>query len=759
MTLCRLLVNILFIATTQVYGTEEAIVVHTIDEQDFMDKLVDNLVDKLLPRKAWPLQHSHHSPFLLPRSPHLAPRSIQSNAFQTMYENPVTITPRDEEKVAEKAAAKTKLLGSYFGEERQSNQPVVEYPLAVWRQQLAEELSSLADHHQPFAEDFPRSPAKARSEEEATKVADDGALRVSQSKPTKVAQMHSLPFVEEKLAKVTGYASSSVSRSEATKGAETPSLTGQRRAYQPFVGDHSERIFSRSAAIADSKEKTTKVAGSGSIKVAGSGSIGVSRKTAMNSAFPSQRHPYQPFVGHSLESLLHSGAKADAGEDDLALHSTSGSLSLPQRKATTVAAASAARLPPPVPLSELPDMLKEGAVAAGQSVSSVAAGVVAFAKAVAKTKAAEVVSKYSLIASGTNLKHPNKALSEDAWFAEASKRGGGVIAVADGVGGYSLNGVDAGLYARVLSYEVREARQSNSGLKDVIAAAQRKTKVPGAATLCMVEVNGTKLHAANVGDSGFRVVRDGEVVFASSSQQHDFNVPYQLAYKDLAPNADTADSAQVFDFPVQPGDLVVAASDGLFDNVFDGDIARVATEAAMNEHTTLTATKAASEALVNLARENAENAEYESPFARELTQRSKVNQRGGKLDDITVVVGKIVSTADHANDLKEAVAASDQLAQSMEEERKKAWQLEAKTALSISLKDAWQGFKKNAAVGWAKYQASLQTHWDRNLSPLQRSSSSGSLKKRLGQSDGQSSSPSLSRSQSFWTALLHTNDV
>jgi len=36
------------------------------------------------------------------------------------------------------------------------------------------------------------------------------------------------------------------------------------------------------------------------------------------------------------------------------------------------------------------------------------------------------------------------------------------------------------------------------------------------------------LHAINLGDSGFIVVRDGCTIFQSPVQQHDFNFTYQL---------------------------------------------------------------------------------------------------------------------------------------------------------------------------------------------------------------------------------------
>lgn len=40
------------------------------------------------------------------------------------------------------------------------------------------------------------------------------------------------------------------------------------------------------------------------------------------------------------------------------------------------------------------------------------------------------------------------------------------------------------------------------------------------------------LHAINLGDSGFTVVRDGTTVFQSPVQQHGFNFTYQLGCGD-----------------------------------------------------------------------------------------------------------------------------------------------------------------------------------------------------------------------------------
>lgn len=54
--------------------------------------------------------------------------------------------------------------------------------------------------------------------------------------------------------------------------------------------------------------------------------------------------------------------------------------------------------------------------------------------------------------------------------------------------------------------------------------------VAGSSTACIVSLHREErtVYTANLGDSGFLIVRDGEVVHRSQEQQHYFNTPYQL---------------------------------------------------------------------------------------------------------------------------------------------------------------------------------------------------------------------------------------
>ncbi|KAG6417512.1 hypothetical protein SASPL_119694 [Salvia splendens] len=107
--------------------------------------------------------------------------------------------------------------------------------------------------------------------------------------------------------------------------------------------------------------------------------------------------------------------------------------------------------------------------------------------------------------------------------------------------------------------------------KSVIMAVFSRTKAAGSSTACILSLAGNHLRAANFGDSGFMVIRRGSVIFRSPAQVWGFNVPYQLEGR-LREGPGRAEEMAV---EVQSGDVVVAATDGLFDNLFPEDVEAV----------------------------------------------------------------------------------------------------------------------------------------------------------------------------------------
>ena len=70
----------------------------------------------------------------------------------------------------------------------------------------------------------------------------------------------------------------------------------------------------------------------------------------------------------------------------------------------------------------------------------------------------------------------------------------------------------------------------------------------GSSTACILALEGATLHAANLGDSGFMVVRRNRVMFKSRSQQHQFNYPFQLGRGGRFP-FDSPSAAEVTHLP------------------------------------------------------------------------------------------------------------------------------------------------------------------------------------------------------------------
>jgi hypothetical protein len=180
---------------------------------------------------------------------------------------------------------------------------------------------------------------------------------------------------------------------------------------------------------------------------------------------------------------------------------------------------------------------------------------------------------------------------EDALFASRYALG-----VADGVGGWSEHGVDSGVYARALLAAARgfcEEALARGEQPDAVAAlehAHASVRVGGSSTACLA-LAGRRgaLEVANVGDSGMQVWRRSrprsltpvaplrleeagllwEHVWEAPQQQHYFNCPLQLSADATSDRPRGGAHALV---AVEPGDLLVLATDGLWDNLSQADV-------------------------------------------------------------------------------------------------------------------------------------------------------------------------------------------
>lgn len=185
-----------------------------------------------------------------------------------------------------------------------------------------------------------------------------------------------------------------------------------------------------------------------------------------------------------------------------------------------------------------------------------------------------------------------KNQGEDAFFTSRYSLG-----VADGVGGWgeSRPPVDSGLYSRALLSASREfcdeaiLRGESPNATRALEYAQKKVKIEGSTTACLVVAgrNGV-LRICNVGDSGIQVWRRNrlpgaalrveeaaklwEKKFESKQQQHFFNCPYQLSNEK---ESDVPSSGLNKEIPVSVGDVIIAATDGLWDNLEESDVSAI----------------------------------------------------------------------------------------------------------------------------------------------------------------------------------------
>jgi protein phosphatase PTC7 len=273
--------------------------------------------------------------------------------------------------------------------------------------------------------------------------------------------------------------------------------------------------------------------------------------------------------------------------------------------------------------------------------------------------------------------------SADALFIDMQEQ---TFGLADGVGEWERHGIDASRFSNELINRAQALMacgltkitaeiQVESFLSSSLSSAYDQTSSIGSSTVLLALCKYSRLFTLILGDSCILVLRRrvGEEtrlirIFRSKEQQHFFNCPFQLVrlpspdeYDNLRAQGygnfvkflekeksgnitkfDTPQNAQFFSIAVKPGDIVIAASDGLFDNVFDGEIKKLALELDETGLSPGEFCSQLSDTLVHLAIERGFDSSYLSPFSK-AAKRAKRSFIGGKLDDTSVIVGKVVS--------------------------------------------------------------------------------------------------------------------
>lgn len=263
---------------------------------------------------------------------------------------------------------------------------------------------------------------------------------------------------------------------------------------------------------------------------------------------------------------------------------------------------------------------------------------------------------------------------EDAFFLADNGRTWGV---ADGVGGWaSVEGADSAAYSRTLmQYALEHANRMTAAtdtpdtahsnpasslfkflssssssspssstaaslplrILDAAYTATAKHNIVGSTTACIVTYDSTqhKLHYANLGDSGFLLVRHNtqSPPIRSVEKQHSFNCPYQLGPQ----SDDRPMHAAVASHDVYDNDILVLATDGFFDNLHMHEIVSTCRQHSTAGGGVSVDANALAEQLCREAYAAASDSKRDTPFSQYCRRYGK-RHSGGKMDDISVVI-------------------------------------------------------------------------------------------------------------------------
>jgi protein phosphatase PTC7 len=285
---------------------------------------------------------------------------------------------------------------------------------------------------------------------------------------------------------------------------------------------------------------------------------------------------------------------------------------------------------------------------------------------------------------------PKRGKGEDSYFVSPP-----VLGVADGVGGlqtalgYTSKAFADELMAKCMAAAKQKLCEDISRdvlpsefCRKVLCEGFHDMKSYGATTgvVTYFDARSNRLGMAILGDSGVMVVRRpthknfdasnkqsmrntrSYIVFKSPTQQHEFNYPYQLCRlpqelkKLLIKPPDTPEDCVTFDVEVEEGDLILAYSDGVEDNLHDSEVLELcdhclspyAAHVLGLPPKAVTPAGLVARALGSAAFLRASDPTAKTPFGEEARKHGWPAAwcRGGKEDDITCVAAWVQHVAE-----------------------------------------------------------------------------------------------------------------
>lgn len=284
---------------------------------------------------------------------------------------------------------------------------------------------------------------------------------------------------------------------------------------------------------------------------------------------------------------------------------------------------------------------------------------------------------------------------QDAFFvSQVGQTQDVVMGVADGVGGWEDMNVDPADFSHGLCYYMKHIasiyEKEEWGGSDLHAGSllrrgfdelcQDQSVKAGSSTACVaVAKDNGVLDLANLGDSGYLLLRLNAIHSYSTPQTHAFNTPFQLSiippldeYQSAIYGTpyfqDTPEKADIIQGNLEHGDVLIIGSDGLWDNLFYSDILKIVSQAmlhaqawkysssegfsvgknlaaTLSNHDSIERSKLESLHLSIVTKITAEakaasiNKLRDGPFSQEVSRAyPNIGYVGGKVDDICVII-------------------------------------------------------------------------------------------------------------------------
>lgn len=237
-----------------------------------------------------------------------------------------------------------------------------------------------------------------------------------------------------------------------------------------------------------------------------------------------------------------------------------------------------------------------------------------------------------------------------------------VLAVADGVSGWeNEKHTSSGIWSRAIletfsrlmtEYKVNhaphqlKARDVHQILDDSYLHTSHLMdlqRLSGSSTLVLGMISNDSLMMISIGDSKLFIIRDGKLIKTNPTQMESELCPQQIGTQTL--KVLPSDIAWVESFKLQENDIIVMCSDGISDNLFEPELVKYINEFSNKKNYNM---KRVAGAILIKAKEVAFDDYAYTPYnemvnSLPVEKFGKHNEVGGKVDDMSILVAKVVA--------------------------------------------------------------------------------------------------------------------